>query len=174
VNTIPSHDVVLRRVVDRVAEREQPETPEDLAASLRPLYPKVAVVERQLSGERPSLYVFRDGRYEPERADRWWEGPGVACARLSFAGAITWVSEGWSDLTQTDASEAVGRSYLEFLPPGSAPVAMAMLEALRQNTEVKSEALVVLPGGISMPIEFRAVLEGDDIYVCYRPLDPES
>ena len=74
MNTIPSNDLAPRRVVDRVTEREQPDTAADLAASLRPLYPRIAVFERQLSGERVQYYVYRDGRYEPERPDAWWEG----------------------------------------------------------------------------------------------------
>ena len=88
VNTIPSNDVVLRRVVDRVTEADQPGTAADLAARLRPLYPRIAVFERQLSGERAQFYVYRDGRYEPERRGGWWELPGVAvcpCLREPLA-----------------------------------------------------------------------------------------
>ena len=52
------------------------------------------------------------------------------------------------DLTETTAAEAVGRNFLDFLPPGSTTVAMALLEALRQNEEVGAEP-VVLPRSAS-------------------------
>lgn len=72
VNTIPSHDAAVRRVVDKVTAETPPGSAAELAERLRPLFPRVAVFERQLSGERPHLYVYRDGRYEPERQDPWW------------------------------------------------------------------------------------------------------
>ena len=43
VNTIPSHDAVLRRVVDRLTHTRSPQSAEQLADLLRPLFPRVAV-----------------------------------------------------------------------------------------------------------------------------------
>ena len=97
INTIPSHDAVLRRVVEGITRSRPPESAEHLADLLRPLFPRVAVFERQLSGERPLLYVYRDGRYEPERGERWWEAPGAPCIRVSIeTGLLTSATNTWA------------------------------------------------------------------------------
>jgi len=172
VNTIPSHDAVLRRVVDRLTRSRAPESAAQLADMLRPLFPRVAVFERQLSGERPLLYVYRDGRYEPERRDRWWEAPGAPCIRVSAeSGLLTSVTSTWARLMHADADALVGRHFLEFVQPEARPAARALFEVLDEERDVRSEALVVRPDGTVLGIEFRAIRRDGGIEVCYRPLD---
>ena len=172
VNTIPSNDVVLRRVVDRMTEADQPGTAADLAARLRPLYPRIAVFERQLSGERAQFYVYRDGRYEPERRAGWWEQPGVPCVHVSAsAGVLTAVSGEWAALMRAKPTDLVGRHFVDFVLPEARAAAQAMFEAVSQSREVRSEALVQRPDGTTLAIEFRAARKDGDIEVCYRPLE---
>ena len=172
VNTIPSKDAALRRVVDRVTASGEQETPADLAASLRPLYPRVAVFERQLSGEHPHLYVYRDGRYEPEDREPWWEASGVACVHVDGAtGRLLRVTGAWAELMRASADELVGRHFVDFVLPEARPAAQAMFEAVSEEREVRSEALVARPDGTTLPIEFRAIRRDGEIEVCYRPLE---
>lgn len=172
VNTIPSHDAVLRRVVERVTHSGAPQTADQLAALLRPLFPRVAVFERQLSGEWPHLYVYRDGRYEPEGRDRWWESPEVPRVRVSAStGKVTSVSNSWAGLMRSDADGLVGRHFLEFVQPEARAAAQAMFEVIGEEREVRSEALVVRPDGTSVAIEFRAIRKDGEIEICYRPLE---
>jgi PAS fold len=172
VNTIPSHDAVLRRVVERVTSTRKPQSPEQLAAMLRPLFPRVAVFERQLSGEWPHLYVYRDGRYEPERPDRWWEEPGAPCVIVSATtGLLTDVTGSWAGMVHAQRDDVVGRHFLEFVQPEARAVAQAMFEVVDEEREVRSEAVVVRTDGTTLAIEFRAIRRDGEIEVCYRPLE---
>lgn len=172
MNTIPSNDVVLRRVVDRVTSDEPAGSAADLAARLRPLYPRIAVFERQLSGERQHLYVYRDGRYEPERGDEWWVERGVPCIHVSGeTGLLVAVSGEYAELMRTSRDDLVGRHFLDFVVPGARAGAEAMFEAVSEASEVRSEALVQRPDGSTLSIEFRAIRSNGLIEVCYRALD---
>jgi PAS domain S-box-containing protein len=172
VNTIPSNDVVLRRVVDRVTAAAQPDTADDLAARLRPLYPRIAVFERQLSGERAQFYVYRDGRYEPERRDHWWERTAVPCVHVDVeTGRLTAVSGEWAALMRAEQAELVGRHFVDFALPEAREAAEAMFEAVSQFREVRSEAQVLRADGTTIQIEFHAVRRDGQVEVCYRPLD---
>jgi hypothetical protein len=174
VNTIPSHDAVLRRVVERVTGTKPFQNAEQLADMLRPIYPRVAVFERQLSGETPLLYVYRDGRYEPDRG-AWWTATDVPCVRVSAAsGVLTSVSGTWASLVRADQAALVGRHYTDFVQPEARAAAQAMFEVLGEEREVRSEAVVVRADGSPVPIEFRAVMTDGEIEVCYRPLDRET
>jgi PAS domain-containing protein len=171
VNTIPSRDSVLRRVVDMVRAEAEPATAADLAASLRPLYPRVAVFERQLSGERSHLYVYRNGRYEPDLGGAWWLGSDVPCVHVDRAtGRLTAVSGEWADLMRSSARDLVGRPFTDFVQPEARAVAQAMFEAVNEERDVRSEALVTRPDGTTLAIEFRAAVLDGEIEVCYRPI----
>ena len=172
MNTIPSHDVVLRRVVERLNADAQPSTADDLAARLRPLYPRIAVFERQLSGERAQFYVYRDGRYEPDRPGAWWEQPGTPCVHVSAeTGQLTKVSGEYAELMRAPRAKLLGRHFLDMVLPEARAAAQTMFEVLLQEHEVRSEALVVRPDGSTIAIEFRAVSSDGEIEVYYRPLE---
>jgi hypothetical protein len=172
VNTIPSHDVALRGVVDSITDRDQPDTAAELADRLRPLYPRIAVFERQLSGERAQFYVYRDGRYEPERHETWWDEPGFPSARVSAAtGALTAVNDELAVMLRADVGDLLGRNVVDFVLPEARSAALAMFEAVRRFREVHSEALLRRPDGSTIAIEFRAVRRDGEIEVFYRPLE---
>ena len=173
VNTIPSYDVVLRRVVDQITAENAPGSAAELAVRLRPLFPRVAVFERQLSGEWPHLYVYRDGRYEPEPRDAWWDEPDVPCTRVSMqTGRLTSVTGTWAQLMRAQEADLVGRHFHDLVLPEARAAAQAMFEAVMQEREVRSQARVVRPDGTTILIEFRAVQQDGEIEVCYRPRDP--
>ena len=171
VNTIPSHDVVLRRVVEKVQADGQTDTPDALAARLRPMYPRIAVFERQLSGEQAHYYVYRDGRYEPEHPGAWWEQPGTPSAQISAAtGYLTAVSGSYARMMRAKEPELVGRHFLDMVLPEARAAAQTMFEVVSEEHEVRSEALVQRPDGSTVPVEFRAVRSDGRIEVCVRAL----
>lgn len=170
VNTIPSHDSVLRRLVDSVTAVSPPTSAAELTQRLRPLYPRVAVFERQLSGERQYLYVYRDGRYEPEDRNPWWDAPGVPCIYVSIrSGELTEVTGAWAELMRSTRADLVGRHFLDFVKPEARATAAAMFEALQSERDVRSEAIVQRPDGSTLFIGFRAARRDDEIEVCFRP-----
>ncbi|HUQ44322.1 MAG TPA: PAS domain-containing protein [Candidatus Limnocylindria bacterium] len=172
VNTIPSRDAVLRRVVDRVTAEDPPASAAELADQLRRIYPRVGVFERQLSGERSHLYVYRDGRYEPDHGEAWWKGEGVARACVSrTTGRLTSVTGPWASLMRSSEADLVGRPYTDFVSPAARSMAQAMFEAINEEREVQSKAIVTRPDGTVLPIEFRAIVTDAEIDVAYRPLD---
>lgn len=172
ISTIPSRDRAFRRVVERVIADEDLRSPTDLTERLRRLYPRVAVFERQLSGEAGHLYVYRDGHFRRDPVERWWEEAGVACVCVDVAtGRLTEVSDEWAALLGTEASALVGRHYTDFVAAEARPAAQAMFETLLEGGDVRSEALVVRPDGATIAIEFRAIREDGEIDIRYRPLD---
>lgn len=170
VRAIPSHDVVLRRLVER-ATAIPPESAGELTARLRPFFPRVAVFERQISGER-GLYVYRDGRYEPQTPPSWWDAPDVPCVRVSpQTGKLVSVTGSWAELMHASPAELIGRHFLDFVKPEARAVAGAMFEALQTEGEVHSEAVVQRADDTTLLIEFRAVRRDGDIEVCYRAIE---
>lgn len=163
---------MLRRVVERLNAESEPASAAELASRLRPIYPRIAVFERQLSGERAQFYVYRGGRYEPDRTDPWWEEPGAPRARVSEStGRITAVTGEYAELMRASEGDLVGRHFVELVLPEAQVAAETMFEVVTEEREVRSEALVVRRDGSTLPIAFRAIRRDGEVEVWYRPLE---
>ena len=172
VSTFPSSDRAFKRVVEHVGADTTSTPKDEIARRLRPLFPRVAVFEQKLTGEPARLYVFRDGRYEVEPADAWWEAEGVPCARISAAtGLLSEVSVEYASLMHAEPADLVGRHYTEFVQPEARDAAAAMFQALIEDREVSSVALVRRVDGTTIRIEFHASRRNGEIEVRYRPVD---
>jgi PAS domain-containing protein len=131
VTTFPSRDGAFRRAVERVDVDATDDAKEELTRRLKPLFPRVAVIDRSLVGEPAQLYVFRDGRYQVDSEDRWWEAEGVACACLSATtGRLTYVSPEYAEILGAAPEAVLGHHYLEFVLPEAIDAAEAMFDAL--------------------------------------------
>ena len=174
LSTFPSTDRAFQRAVERLAADPGSATKDDLVERLRPLFPRVAAFERQLTGEPSHLYVFRDGRYEAARTNGWWKEPGVACVVISLqTGRLTRVSAEYADLMRADPQDLVGRHYTEFLQPEARLAAEAMFGALAESHEIATEALVRRTDGSTLWIELHATRRDGEVDVRYRPIPEE-
>jgi PAS domain S-box-containing protein len=171
VTTFPSTDGAFRRAVERVALAARTKAKDELAKRLRPLFPRVAVFERELDGEPPQLYVFRDGRYELEPDDPWWNADDVARVCLSATtGRLTMVSPEYAAIIGTSPDDLVGRHYLDFVEPEAAEAGQAMFEALVSEREVTTEAVIRRVDGSAIRIQLHAAREDGEIDVRSRVL----
>ena len=171
VTTFPSSDGAFRRAVERVSGAVKKPAKDELARRLKPLFPRVAIFERELAGEPPQLYVFRDGRYEAAPDDRWWEADGVASVCLDAAtGRLTHVSPAYAAIMGAPLGDLVGRHYLEFVEPEAIDAAGAMFEALAADREVLTEAVIRRVDGTLIRIQLHAEREDGEIDVRYRLL----
>jgi PAS domain S-box-containing protein len=170
---MPRSDQAFARAAQRLAATV--DSPSELEGRLRAVYPRTVVRERALSGEPPILYIYRDGRYEPEIADRWWEGTGVATAVIDLrTGTITEASAEWAAILGDSVDRLAGRPYTDFLVPEAAETALEIINALRASGEVTSEMLMRRADGTVVTLEFRAVLVDERIEVAYRPRERTS
>ncbi len=171
VSTFPSSDRAFKRVVEHVGADMTSTSKDEVARRLRPLFPRVAVFEQQLTGEPARLYVFRDGRYEPQPVDSWWDEPGVACVCLSAStGRLTKVSNEYAALMRAEPGDLIGRHYTEFVQPEARDAAGAMFQSLAEDRDVSTEALLRRSDGTTLRIELHATRQNGEIDVRYRPL----
>jgi hypothetical protein len=171
VSTIPSGDRAFRRAVEVATDDEPAPSPEDLAARLRPLYPRIAVFERALSGEEPGFYAYRDGSYHQDAVETWWARPETLHARISVrTGQITALNSD-GELTGCPREELLDREFTEFVAPSARVIARALFE-LAIRGEVRSRALVLRPDGGTVLVDFRAIRNGTEIEVAYRLAEP--
>lgn len=166
---MPSSDVAFRQVVDRLVAVS--ESPADLLARLRTLYPKADLAERGLEDEPRIFYVYRDGRFEAPTGERWWLDEEAARVSISVeTGLLVRVNDQWSDLMGDTPQRLVGCHYSDFVLPEARGAASVLFDTLVSEGSAHSEALLLRPDGSLVGIEFWGIREGNLIHVAYRPL----
>lgn len=169
VTTIPSRDRAFERAVQKVLAETDDPTPDRIEAGLRPLFPRVAVFQRELSGEQDHVYAYRDGHYEQREAHRWWDDSSVACVCVDSAtGQLTHVSQEWAELMRTQPDDVIGRHFTDFVLPEARRAAQGMFEAVIDGGEIDTEALLQRPDGSTITIELHASRTDGDIDIRYR------
>ena len=169
VSTIPSTDRAFQRAVEKVVDDGHDATLDQIAARLRGLFPKVAVFRRLVSGESGHLYAYRDGHYEKKVAERWWDGPGVACVRVDAAsGELTYISKEWAELMSAEPLGLLHRHFTDFVLPEATAAAQGMFEAVIEGGEVDTEALLLRPDHSTITIELHASRDDGEVDIRYR------
>ena len=75
--TIPTDDAAFLEMVGRLAQSNDVATPQAFEVRLRRMFPRAVVRARELSGEAPAWYVYRDGGWRASLAGFWWEAPDL-------------------------------------------------------------------------------------------------
>lgn len=167
--TIPSVDRAFRQVVSHVLE--QTDRPASVESRIRRLYPLATVQPRGLSNEPQLLYVYREGRFEPDDSDRWWLDPEVARVRISLGTGLI------VDANQRGAtalgSHAIGRSFLDFVHPAARDDARVLFESIAGTSETTTTVLVLRADGTPAPLDLHAVrIDKRRVEVAYRAVEP--
>ncbi len=154
--TIPSADAPFRAHVERVRRRLTPAGPDQLETGLRRLFPRVVVRERELSGEAPVWYVYRDGGWRPSLTGPWWETAGLPHIVVSAEGWIEEASPSAADLLGIDASDVVSPHVTDFVAPGTLDDAMALFAGIEEGHDFTATVLLRPSSGDVVAIDMHA------------------
>ncbi len=157
--TIPASDEAFRRHVTGQLEGSGAERPEQLEARLRRLFPRAVVRERGLSGEGPTWYVYRDGRWLPETSAPWWTADGLPSLRVSLDGWVTDASAAAASLLGIEPSDHGLRHYTDFVLPGTIADAIHLFAIAAAGGTLEATVLLRQVTGEPIAVDLRA--EGD-------------
>lgn len=168
LKTIPSTDTAFREQVQRIRRRHGSLTPGDLEARLRRLFPRVVVVERQLSGEPPSWYVYRDGRWAPASPDAWWTDPGLPRVGVSLDGWVAEANAAARSVLNLPEAEVGSRHFTDFVAPGSLEDAEGLARVISEGHELRATVLMRPADGEVLACDMLARREGDRLVGIFR------
>lgn len=156
VQTIPSDDAGFREHVNRLVGRRQATRPLVLQAQLSVLFPKVTVRVRDLSGEHPIWYVYRDGRWTPSDVSRWWEAPRLPRIVVEPDGSISTANAGARSLLGLSASPSSPQSFTDLVAPGAVDEAAELLRVVLDGNDLTATVLVRPAGSETIACEVHA------------------
>jgi PAS domain-containing protein len=168
VLTIPSQDGAFRRHVDALRAGAALNSPEDLQDRLRRLFPRAVVRRRDISGEVPAWYVYRDGGWRGWMSSAWWAEPGLPRVEISAEGWIDQANPTALGLLGIEAGDLGARHFTDFVAPGGLDDATAMFAIVGEGHDLSATALLKPTSGDVVAIDLHAWREGDRLMAVFR------
>jgi len=165
---IPSTDAAFRRYVDRLRGKISMRSPEELEARLRRVFPRAVVRRRDISGEAPAWYVYRDGGWRPSMIGSWWEQPGLPRVEVSREGWIERANVTALGLLGIGESELGARHLTDFVAPGGLEDSTALFGIVDQGNDLTATALLRPTSGDVIAIDLHAWREGGRLLGVFR------
>jgi PAS domain-containing protein len=166
--TIPSADTAFRHHVERLRASGEAATPGQLESRLRRLFPRVLVRERELSGEPPAWYVYRDGGWQSSVSGPWWESMGLPQVTVSQEGWLTEANPTACGLLGIHPIELGTRHFTDFAVPGALDDSQALFRIIDEGHDLTATMLLRPTSGDIVAIDIHATRVGPSIVGVFR------
>jgi PAS domain-containing protein len=166
--SIPSTDTAFRRHVERLRATGEAATPGQLESRLRRLFPRVLVRERELSGEAPAWYVYRDGGWQSPVSGPWWEAAGLPRVTVSPEGWLSEANPTACSLLGIDATELGTRHFTDFAVPGALDDSQALFRIIDEGHDLTATILLRPTSGDIVAFDLHATRDGASIVGLFR------
>lgn len=172
VFTVPSSDRAFADFVQRINERNLPESATDLQERLRVVYPRVLVRPRDLAGDYRVWYVYREGRWVDDTALDWWADESMPRIEIDSDGFITAANAEAGEELGLAPSRLLHRHFTDFAVPGSLEDAILMREIIQAVGEAGGTIQHLRADGEVRIAEYRAIANPTGSSVVIRPIGP--
>jgi PAS domain-containing protein len=168
--TIPSSDTAFRRQVERLRDAAIG-TPEEFEVRLRRLFPRAVVRRRDIVGEPPAWYVYRDGSWRPDLIGEWWEQAGLPKVTAAPDGWILEANPAALGLLGIEPADVRNRHFTDFVAPGSLDDSVAMFAIVAEGHPLSATVILRPASGDVVSIDIHAWRDGDVIVSVFRLAD---
>jgi hypothetical protein len=165
--TVPSTDRAFSEHVHHV-HGSHIGSPADLERRLRRIFPRVVVRERNLSGEAPSWYVYRDGGWRSPVSGSWWADESLPRVVVSPDGWLVEVNATAAGILAIEADEASTHHFTDFVVPGSLDDAVALFRVIGQGSDLIATVLLRPLTGDVIAVDLHTGRVGDDVVGVFR------
>jgi PAS domain-containing protein len=148
--------------------------PSVLQSQLALMFPKVVVRARELSGENPVWYVYRDGRWTPPDQGHWWEGRNLPRIVVRPDGSISSANAGAVTLLGLKDLASEPRRFADLVAPDAAEDATQLLDVVLDGHDLMATVLVRPNDAETVACELHAErLDGEMVVVLRLADDPD-
>jgi PAS domain-containing protein len=158
-------------MTERFLSRDAAATPAALQARLRRIFPRAIVHPSAVSGELPTWYVYRDGRWRPPETTPWWDAPGLPRVEVTRDGWVANANAMALGLLEIEESERETRHFTDFLAPGTLEDSLALFETVDQGHELTATVLLRPTSGHVVAVDIRSWRDGERLIGVLRLAD---
>ncbi|HUQ43871.1 MAG TPA: PAS domain-containing protein [Candidatus Limnocylindria bacterium] len=166
--TIPIGDSAFAQIAERLLEDRDTKSAAALQARLRSVFPRAVVRARELAGEAPAWYVYRDGGWHADLDGPWWQEPELPRLSTTLDG---WIADGNATalgLLGMPPTELGARHLTDFVAPGTLDDSLAILDAVQGGGELTATLRMRPSSGYVIAIDTHIWREEDRIHAVLR------
>ena len=169
ITTIPSSDEAFRRLVLQTLGSAH--APDRLEARLRGLFPRVVVRERDISGEPPAWYVYRDGTWRPPNEAHWWVAPDLPRVLVSLDGWLIEANPLALSLLGLEPQDVGARHFTDLIAAGTLREGLALFDIVRSGHDLDATVVLRPTTGDLIAVDIHASAIDDGIEAHLRLAD---
>src|SRR5919197_5875535 len=169
--TIPSSDRAFREHVRNVRTTASPDTPEELERRLRQIFPRAVVRDRNLSGEEPAWYIYRDGQWRPTTSGAWWTDKAVARVVVSRERWLMSANPTAAGLLGGAPEQVQIHHFTDFVVPGTLEDSISLFRIIDQGSDLDATVLLRPTTGDVIAVDLHATRRGEEIVGVFRLSD---
>jgi PAS domain-containing protein len=169
--TIPTSDAAFSQMVKRLAEGTEASTPGALEATLRRIFPRAVVRAREISGEPPAWYIYRDGGWREAVAGPWWEASGLPRLRVTRDGWVVEANATALGLLEIEPGDIATRHFTDFVLPGTVDDSLALFDIVDRGNALTATVLLRPSSGHVIAVDLHARRDGDSLLGVLRLAD---
>jgi PAS domain-containing protein len=171
VRVIPSNDSAFRQHVERLTARHVFREPDELAARLRTLFPRVVVRASEVSDHADVWYVYRDGVWQSSADPRWWTDARTPLVLVTIDGWIEEANAPARAILGLSSSDPMPRFFTDFVVPGTLDDATDLFAVVAAGHELSATTLVRPTNGDVIACDLRAWSVDGWIHGAFRLAD---
>ena len=126
---------------------------------------------RDISGEPPAWYVYRDGGWRPALIGPWWEEPDLPRVVVSRDGWVQEANATALGLIGLGPDDLGTRHFTDFVAPGTLEDSMALFRIVDEGHDLTATVLLRSTAGDILAIDMHARREGDALIGLFRLAD---
>ncbi len=177
---IPTGDAAFLAMATRLLASGDATTPEAFEQRMRRMFPRTAVRARELSGEKPAWYVYRDGGWRASLQGPWWEAPDLPRIVVGPDGWLAEANPTALGLLEVEPDELTTRHFTDFVVPGTLKDWLTTLEIVAQGHDLTATVLLRPTSGHVLAVDVHAWRDDDRVISVLRlaedvePIVPRS
>ncbi|MEA2674868.1 MAG: hypothetical protein QOI92_2060 [Chloroflexota bacterium] len=168
---IPTSDAAFQQIAERLLEDRDAKSAAALQARLRTVFPRAVVRARDIAGDAPAWYVYRDGGWRSDHDAPWWQEPDLPRLTISQDGWLVDGNPTALGLLGVDAAEMGARHFTDFVTPGTLTDALAIFAIVREGNDLTATIALRPASGYVIAVDLHAWREGDKIHGVMRLAD---
>ncbi|HYK96582.1 MAG TPA: PAS domain-containing protein [Candidatus Dormibacteraeota bacterium] len=168
---IPTSDTAFAQIAERLLDDRDAKSAAALQARLRSVFPRAVVRPRDIAGDAPAWYVYRDGRWRSDHDAPWWQEPGLPRLTVTPDG---WLADGNRTalgLLGIDRVELGMHHFTDFVTPGTLTDALTVFDIVQHGNDLTATILLRPMSGHVVAVDLHAWRDGDDIRAVMRLAD---
>ena len=162
--TIPTSDAAFREHVHTLASAD---TPRDLEARLRRMFPRVVVRERTISGA-PGWYVYRDGAWSSSLTGEWWDDPRLPRVSVAADGWFIEANATARGLLGIEEEDASTHYFTDFIVPGTLDDSLNLFRIIGSGKVLDATILLRPLSGDVIAFDIHAQLVEEGLVAVFR------